>query len=205
MSFNHDLQPGTRRPSHVIDTDRLVVEMIDGDSGRTNDLRISLRAHAVKLLKLMWIVSHVNAPLVNDRADAQECVDHCGSDVAINAAEFFLLPNGRPSALFYVDERTHMANKVITFGGRGQLLGEHMDFDPRDPDQGIFLIDVESGVELKADPAGLIEPASIAIILPMELIVGRTYTLEVRVRCEDCGELHVGRLAQRLTAQFPTW
>lgn len=111
-------------------------------------------------------------------------------------------PLDRPGVLFYADDLSGMFNRVATIGGQGQLIGERMRFDPSDPNQGVFLVDVESGEAFKAGvSSGSIEPGSMTITIPSSLVAGRTYALEVRSIFENTSILVTGRMYYTLIAQ----
>ena len=107
-----------------------------------------------------------------------------------------------PCPLFYTDDLSHTANRMATIGGDGQFLGERLRFDPTDPNQGVFLVDVESGEAFRADVSvGSIEPGSMSIRIPSNLVAGRTYHIEMRSIFENSSTLVTGRMFFQLIAQ----
>lgn len=213
------------RRARVYDLDAFITEMVRYHSTHTEaDFHGSFKVEMATAIRLVQDGCHINTPLYSIRPTLRGRVSVNGASLpplvanatispgpalraAMNSVEIFRLPTfsaERSAPLFYVDDRTHEVNKIITIGGRGQLLGERMRFDPSDPNQGIYLIDRESGAALQVETGGSIDPARITVLAPAGLVAGKSYIFEVRNILDASGDLRIGRLVYDVVAQEPT-
>ena len=95
-----------------------------------------------------------------------------------------------PQLLEYLDVSSNERNSILTPGGMGQILGTHLKVDPKDRQEGIFLI-AEDGTESQISTLGQNKPASLIFLLPNALAAGE-YTLEVRAKFSS--QLRTGKL-----------
>lgn len=84
----------------------------------------------------------------------------------------------RPEPLEYTDWNSGECDSVLTPGGLGQVIGQNLKFDPRQPDQGIFFVTPEGN----SHQTGIISHNTgdqLTFLVPISLTPG-DYTLEVR-------------------------
>jgi len=109
----------------------------------------------------------------------------------------------RPEPFFLLDNKSHTWNVFVTLGGTATLIGERLKFDGKDPRQGVFFIEQESGVELRAKCSGKVRAGRLELTLPAGLEVGKTYAVEIRtVFAKDTGRrLRVEQLQHSVTVK----
>jgi hypothetical protein len=100
-----------------------------------------------------------------------------------------------PEPLEYIDWNSGWRNNLLTPRGMGQLVGQHLKFDPTQPDQGIFFVAADGSttqVEVVSKNTG----TELMFLIPVNLTPGE-YTLEVRSNLGQ-SPLRTGRLEASL-------
>ncbi len=110
----------------------------------------------------------------------KELRDVIRQDVTVSKQEM-TVPT--PNLVEYMDFNTGERNSVVTPSGMAQISGNRLQFDPADPEQGIFLI-ASDGSETRVGVVGRNMPSTLMFLLPAELTTGE-YALEVRVKMGD--------------------
>ncbi len=101
----------------------------------------------------------------------------------------------RPNLLEYNDTLSRTRNSTLTPGGPGLLVGHRLQFDPADPQQGVFFLSL-AGATTRAEVIVKNRPGETIFIVP-SLAPGE-YALEVRVKFDGCTELRSGVLKESL-------
>lgn len=83
-----------------------------------------------------------------------------------------------PNPLTYIDTATGERNGVVTPGWEGRVVGRRLQFDPADPEQGIFYIAAD-GSETRVEAVGWNKGRHLMFIVPA--LAAGDYGLEVRV------------------------
>jgi hypothetical protein len=86
----------------------------------------------------------------------------------------------RPNPVEYLDANTNERNSALTPGGMGCLSGHRLKFNPDDPDQGIFLTQLNNGnTPIRVEVVGKNTPAELLFMVPAGLSAG-DYSLTVQ-------------------------
>ena len=101
-----------------------------------------------------------------------------------------------PELLEYIDWNSGLHDHILTPGGLGQIIGQHLKFDASQIDQGVFFVTPDgsfhqTGVVSNNTDGGL------TVLVPISLTPGH-YTLEVRTNLAQ-GSLSRGSLETPLT------
>ncbi len=102
-----------------------------------------------------------------------------------------------PILLEFTDISSSAVNSTLTPGGIGRVRGNQLTFDPKDPQQGIFLR--SNGRDLlRINFVATNKPGELVFSIPSSLKAG-AYRLEVRTILPGCPELCSGALESALT------
>jgi hypothetical protein len=101
-----------------------------------------------------------------------------------------------PQVLTYVDLTGEDRNTVLTPGGPGRLIGRNLQFDPADPEQGIFFLDA-AAAETRVATVSWNKERNVIFTVPA--LAAGEYTLEVRAIMNDNHSLRTGKLDAVLT------
>ena len=82
-----------------------------------------------------------------------------------------------PNPLTYIDTATGERNGLVTPGWEGRLIGRRLQFDPADPEQGIFYIAAD-GTPTRVEAVGWNKDRHLMFIVPA--LAAGDYGLEVR-------------------------
>jgi len=99
-----------------------------------------------------------------------------------------------PDLIQFKDAITTSADDIITRGGIGTLIGQHLKYDNAQADEGIYFISTATAVEVKVTVMQRNDPAELVFMNPDALIVTEMYHIEVRARINGGTELRSGRL-----------
>lgn len=105
-----------------------------------------------------------------------------------------------PLLLNYRDVSTGRSNEVLTPGRIGQLYGDRLKFDPRDPRQGLFVLGQDGSVT-RVEEVAENKPHTLIFLVP-PLPIG-FYKLAVRAACSGGSDLDVGVLDDVLRVAPP--
>ena len=79
----------------------------------------------------------------------------------------------------FFDWGTQTENATLTPGATGEITGDLLKFDPTDSEQGVFLVNIADGTEIKVAYVRVNHPKTIQFAIPPLLPAG-SYRLEVR-------------------------
>lgn len=102
-----------------------------------------------------------------------------------------------PVPLEFTDINTGTVNEALTPGGIGRVRGNQLRFDPKDPQQGLFLLSSDNET-FRVNFVATNKPGELVFSLPTSLQAG-TYRIEVRAILPERSELSSGTLEATLT------
>ena len=128
----------------------------------------------------------------------------CGSTVrdyviASASVERVYLSKPAPTPMSYADLGSGTTDTTATSGHIGTLSGQRLKFDASATDEGVFLVPLAGGAEVKVTAVQSDLPREVVFLVP-GLTAGAAYYIEVRARLNGSDELRTGRLEKPLTA-----
>ena len=106
-------------------------------------------------------------------------------------------PKNAPLPQRYADTRSGTFNEALTPGGTGWLQGQRLSLDPRDPQQGVFLVHTVDKTVTRVEEVTKCAGTEILFLVPA--LPAGNYQLEVRAAFNDNGDIRTGTLEPRLT------
>lgn len=103
-----------------------------------------------------------------------------------------------PAPREYLDMGSGEKDGPMTPGSIGTVSGRRLKFDPGRQEEGLYLVPVDGGDEVKVEVVQRNMPAQIVFLVPPE--ASGAYYLEVRARPNRGTDLRTGRLDAALTA-----
>ncbi len=97
----------------------------------------------------------------------------------------------------YEDVASGELNSTLTVGSVGTVIGSNLKFEPTMPDEGVFLL-TSGQPEVRATVIQKNTASQIVFQVPLGLLPGTMYQLEVRARFTDGGLLKKGELLDEL-------
>lgn len=101
----------------------------------------------------------------------------------------------RPLLVYFRDVVSGQRDKIMTPGGIGHIFGSRLKFDPRDPEQGLFILNENRGV-LRVQFIAENLPHKLMFLIPP--LPAGTYRLAVRAACCGGESLETGFLGHPL-------
>ena len=126
----------------------------------------------------------------------------CGSTVrdyviASASVERVYLSKPAPTPMSYADLGSGTTDTTVTPGHIGTLSGQRLKFDASATDEGVFLVPLAGGAEVKVTAVQSNLPRELVFLVPT-LTANAGYCLEVRARLNGADELRTGRLGKTL-------
>ena len=105
-----------------------------------------------------------------------------------------------PSPVEYADLTSGETNGTITIGSIGTLNGHRLKYDTAHADEGIYIIDADTGTEFKITAVQKNKPSQLVFLVPTLAPLVVNCQIEVRARFGDeDSKLRMGRLDAVLT------
>lgn len=201
-------------PSGILDQDDLVSRMLKrGSTFSEADLRGAMLLYEEVVMQAVAEGYHVNTPLFNLRPSIKGTfkglVDQFdpnrhsidvsmskGVDFSSNlrtaSAKRTFVPDPCPKLLFYRDCNSDTRNGQLTAAGIGEIYGEELNFDTKNPACGVFFISETTGEATAVGVFSLVNPKRLMFLVPA-LAAGK-YRLEVRKSYSQDAQIRTGTL-----------